>query len=284
MPVHSPETMLAQEGLAQPGRAVGGQRADRAFGQQRAERKTHRGAVPDFAAGEIDRMRQAHAAELRRRGDTRPAALGPGLVGLAKTVRRRDDAVLAARALDVAGAVERGDHVGGELAGLRDDRAPCPVEIAEQAGLRSRRRGRRHGRARTGCRRPATDRPFRFLRCRKLRFCAARDPSSLHVNQFAGNLKHSHRHELCFSARDAPHQSDGAAIADAAADAARGRPRRHADRDRLRPRRARDRDTAVAAIYAAKGRPSFNPLIAHVADFSGARAEAEFDARAEKAG
>jgi L-threonylcarbamoyladenylate synthase len=42
------------------------------------------------------------------------------------------------------------------------------------------------------------------------------------------------------------------------------------------------RDAAVAAIYAAKGRPSFNPLIAHVADFSGAQAEAEFDARAEK--
>jgi L-threonylcarbamoyladenylate synthase len=39
-------------------------------------------------------------------------------------------------------------------------------------------------------------------------------------------------------------------------------------------------DAAVAAIYAAKGRPSFNPLIAHVADFSDAKAEAEFDAPA----
>jgi L-threonylcarbamoyladenylate synthase len=36
----------------------------------------------------------------------------------------------------------------------------------------------------------------------------------------------------------------------------------------------------VAAIYAAKGRPSFNPLIAHVADLAGAEAIAVFDDRA----
>jgi len=39
-------------------------------------------------------------------------------------------------------------------------------------------------------------------------------------------------------------------------------------------------DAAVAAIYAAKGRPSFNPLIAHFAEAEAAFAEAEFDARA----
>ncbi|HET6970163.1 MAG TPA: L-threonylcarbamoyladenylate synthase [Phenylobacterium sp.] len=38
---------------------------------------------------------------------------------------------------------------------------------------------------------------------------------------------------------------------------------------------------AVAAVYAAKGRPSFNPLIAHVADVAMARRIARFDARAE---
>lgn len=37
---------------------------------------------------------------------------------------------------------------------------------------------------------------------------------------------------------------------------------------------------AVARIYAAKGRPSFNPLIVHVADLAAARALAEFDADA----
>jgi L-threonylcarbamoyladenylate synthase len=37
---------------------------------------------------------------------------------------------------------------------------------------------------------------------------------------------------------------------------------------------------AVARIYAAKGRPSFNPLIVHVADLAAARALAQFDANA----
>jgi L-threonylcarbamoyladenylate synthase len=40
--------------------------------------------------------------------------------------------------------------------------------------------------------------------------------------------------------------------------------------------------TAVARLYAAKGRPSFNPLIAHVADLAAARRLATFDAAAEK--
>src|ERR1039458_1352456 len=39
---------------------------------------------------------------------------------------------------------------------------------------------------------------------------------------------------------------------------------------------------AVARLYAAKGRPSFNPLIAHVADAEAARRLARFDAAAEK--
>jgi L-threonylcarbamoyladenylate synthase len=40
--------------------------------------------------------------------------------------------------------------------------------------------------------------------------------------------------------------------------------------------------TAVARLYAAKGRPSFNPLIAHVFDIATARRLAEFDAAAER--
>ncbi|QDK34354.1 L-threonylcarbamoyladenylate synthase [Sphingomonas sp. IC081] len=42
-----------------------------------------------------------------------------------------------------------------------------------------------------------------------------------------------------------------------------------------------DRDESVAAIYRAKGRPSFNPLIVHVADLACARRIARFDDRAE---
>ncbi|MEJ6396854.1 L-threonylcarbamoyladenylate synthase [Yoonia sp. 208BN28-4] len=41
-------------------------------------------------------------------------------------------------------------------------------------------------------------------------------------------------------------------------------------------------DTAVASIYAAKGRPSFNPLIVHVADIDAARALCVFDDTAER--
>jgi L-threonylcarbamoyladenylate synthase len=39
---------------------------------------------------------------------------------------------------------------------------------------------------------------------------------------------------------------------------------------------------AVAKLYAAKGRPAFNPLIAHVTDVTAARALAQFDANADK--
>jgi L-threonylcarbamoyladenylate synthase len=38
----------------------------------------------------------------------------------------------------------------------------------------------------------------------------------------------------------------------------------------------------IARLYAAKGRPAFNPLIAHVADLAAARRLARFDAAAEK--
>jgi L-threonylcarbamoyladenylate synthase len=39
---------------------------------------------------------------------------------------------------------------------------------------------------------------------------------------------------------------------------------------------------AIARLYEAKGRPAFNPLIAHVADLAAARALARFDADAER--
>ena len=43
-----------------------------------------------------------------------------------------------------------------------------------------------------------------------------------------------------------------------------------------------DSDAAVAAIYRAKGRPDFNPLIVHVASLDMARRLARFDAQAEQ--
>jgi L-threonylcarbamoyladenylate synthase len=44
---------------------------------------------------------------------------------------------------------------------------------------------------------------------------------------------------------------------------------------------AAENDRAVAAVFAAKGRPAFNPLIVHVADLTAARAIAEFHPLAE---
>lgn len=44
---------------------------------------------------------------------------------------------------------------------------------------------------------------------------------------------------------------------------------------------AADNALAVRRLYAAKGRPRFNPLIAHVADIAGAKRLVRFDARAE---
>lgn len=41
-------------------------------------------------------------------------------------------------------------------------------------------------------------------------------------------------------------------------------------------------DRAVAAVYAAKGRPGFNPLIVHVADMAMARSLADFSPQAER--
>lgn len=41
-------------------------------------------------------------------------------------------------------------------------------------------------------------------------------------------------------------------------------------------------EAAVMAVFAAKGRPADNPLIVHVADLDGARAEALFDDRAQR--
>jgi L-threonylcarbamoyladenylate synthase len=41
-------------------------------------------------------------------------------------------------------------------------------------------------------------------------------------------------------------------------------------------------DRAIAKLFAAKGRPSFNPLIAHVLDIAAARKLARFDQTAER--
>ena len=66
----------------------------------------------------LTRLRQILAAPLRGRGEAVPAGLRPGAIGLLPAGRRGDGAVLERRAVAVADRVERGDHVGRELAGL----------------------------------------------------------------------------------------------------------------------------------------------------------------------
>ncbi len=126
----APGDHRSQIGVEQLAGAVGLERADRAFGEQRAERERHRGAVPDLGAGDVDKMGQAHAAERGRGRHAAPSRLGPAPVGVGEAGRRRHGAVLANRPDGVGGPVERGDLVGREAPRLGDHgRERVQVEV-----------------------------------------------------------------------------------------------------------------------------------------------------------
>ena len=136
--VHRPGPFAGDEaaeiGRAQRVAAIGLERADRAFAEQRTEREAHRRARPHLVAGGGDRVRQAHAAVFRLGGDAGPAGLGPAAIGVAEAGRRGDDPVGAARAFAVADDVERRDRFGRELAGFADHRfGGFEIEVAEPA-------------------------------------------------------------------------------------------------------------------------------------------------------
>jgi hypothetical protein len=117
------------------------QGADGALGKKRAEREGHRGAIPNFGAGDIDEVGQAHAAELGRRGDAVPARLRPAPVNVGEAGRRRHDAVLVTRASKVAGTVERRNLLSGEAARFRDNGRHCvPIEAAHEPLFDERRK------------------------------------------------------------------------------------------------------------------------------------------------
>ena len=104
-------------------RAVGKDRGDRALGQARIHHQRHVGRDHVFADGGVDGIGEPLAAIFGRRRQPQPAALAILPVGVAKALRRRHRAVLVAHAaLRVANAVERGDHVLGELRPLVQDR------------------------------------------------------------------------------------------------------------------------------------------------------------------
>ncbi len=136
-------------GVEQFARSVRLEGVDGALGQKRAERKRHRGAVPDFGAGDIDEMRQAHAAELGRRGDAVPARLRPAPVDVGETGRRRHHPIFINRSGKIADAVQGRDLLLGEAPCLPDhgpDRVPIeiggqpPIDHPRQIGDRAQRK------------------------------------------------------------------------------------------------------------------------------------------------
>ena len=135
---------LGQIGALELVGAVRDQRVDAGHGQQRAEAEGHGGRVPHLDAGGIERVRQLLAAPLRGCGEPVPAGLRPGAIGLLPARRRGDGAVLERRAVAVADRVERGENVGGELAGLLEHRLDHVVgEVAVEALGQRRAEARR---------------------------------------------------------------------------------------------------------------------------------------------
>ena len=109
---------LRQIGALQFFAAVRGERVDRRHGQHRPDAEGHRGRIPHLEAGDVERLRQILAAPIRRRGKSVPARRGPGAIGFLPARRGGDGAVLEDDALPVADHIERGDHLGRELAGF----------------------------------------------------------------------------------------------------------------------------------------------------------------------
>ncbi len=141
---------LGQIGLLERFGAVGGKRFGGSHGQQRAEPERHCGGMPHLQASGVDQVRQALPAPIGRRGEPVPAGRAPGRVGLLPAGRHLHRAVLERRAVDVADAVERRDHVGREFARLFEHRVDevlgqIAVETLVEGALEPRRMLKREG-------------------------------------------------------------------------------------------------------------------------------------------
>ncbi|MNF48232.1 hypothetical protein D3C84_294640 [compost metagenome] len=102
---------------------VGVERQAGAGGQHRVEAERQVGRIDHLFHLRRDRLGHAHAAELRVAADATPTAFGEGLVGLGETGRGLHRAVVPGAAFLIAAAVERGYHLGGDLAGFLEDGA-----------------------------------------------------------------------------------------------------------------------------------------------------------------
>jgi hypothetical protein len=104
-------------------RAVMQQRRDRALGQPRIHRKRDVRAAEDFVDHHGERAGQALPAIFGRHRDAHPAAVGVLPVGILEAGRRGHAAVvMTLAAFEVADAIERGEHLLGELSGFLEDR------------------------------------------------------------------------------------------------------------------------------------------------------------------
>ena len=112
---------LGEIGLALIQGAVGDQQVDGRLGQQRPHGEAHVGRLPHLLDGDGDQPRQPLATHGRRRGEADPAAFGEHPEGLGEAVRGAHGAVDQAAALDVARAVERPQHIAGQLARLEEN-------------------------------------------------------------------------------------------------------------------------------------------------------------------
>ena len=248
-----------QIALLSAGRGVRLDRVDGARGQHRPDRKSRGAGVPEFLHRHADHHRQALAAERLGGGDAAPAGVAEPPIGLAPAGCGEHAAVLAARADAVAdrligassSAAKRpaSARMACDRFGRRSPKTPLASAASRPAILSSVKAISASGgwkaihpptrRCLTGRRRrPTTRPPVRMA--------------------WGAGLVFDFRHAR--SARCGRPESDAAAAA-LARGALVGMPTETVyglAADATNP-------DAVAGIFAAKGRPRFNPLIVHVA-------------------
>ena len=104
-------------------RSLGEQRGNRTVRQAGIHAEGLVGARHEFLEREAHNVRHALPAEFLRLRQSAPASLAELVVGFLETLRRRDGAVLVARApFLVTRQVERSQHLGAKLAAFRQDR------------------------------------------------------------------------------------------------------------------------------------------------------------------
>ena len=112
--------------------AVSDQRLDPAIGEHRAETEGQVGALDHFQHGHAQRARQTHTAQLGRELQPLPAAFDELRIGRRKAGRRGDGTILELAVFGIADAIERREHILGQLGRLfQNGRRQIGGEIRE---------------------------------------------------------------------------------------------------------------------------------------------------------